>query len=244
MSRRYEAAPIVEAICEFQFEPGPPWDLAIPGLIYEQLKDVFPLRKQIAQIGTVIVGNISPTQFGAIPLIQFLNENKNTLVQVGQNLLTVNQLYPYTSWEEFQPQIGQGLQAYVTVAKPKRVDTVTLRYINRITFRHAIELEDYFNIRPVLDHTFSGDFRSFIVGIQLPVKNTQNTINIQLGTIEVDEPDAMTIVLDIHYVLSHLESFEFGAVLAEIDTGHTKVEEIFEACITDRLRQKFKEVEK
>ena len=49
MGRRYKNPPIVEALCEFEFISSQPWDLTIPGLIYEKVKDEFPDKRQ--QIG-------------------------------------------------------------------------------------------------------------------------------------------------------------------------------------------------
>ncbi len=123
MSRRYELSPIIEALCQIQFEPDSSWDLTIPGLIYEKVQKTFPKRNQIAQINIGIAANaeVIGQQIGALPLMQFLSEAGNTLIQVGQNLLTVNQLKPYTSWQQFLPLIEQGLQAYREAANPKQV---------------------------------------------------------------------------------------------------------------------------
>ena len=44
MGRQYNSPPIKEAICEFRFRSETPWDLAVPGLIYAELKDDFPRR--------------------------------------------------------------------------------------------------------------------------------------------------------------------------------------------------------
>ena len=42
MTKRYTNPPLVEALCEFQFDPSTAWDLTLIGLIYDQLKDIFP----------------------------------------------------------------------------------------------------------------------------------------------------------------------------------------------------------
>ncbi|MBL7075352.1 TIGR04255 family protein [candidate division KSB1 bacterium] len=47
MGKRYKNPPIAEAICEFQFELNSPWDLVMPGLVYEQVKRTFPKRHQV-----------------------------------------------------------------------------------------------------------------------------------------------------------------------------------------------------
>ena len=46
MRRQYQNPPLREAACEFIFQPGTPWDLANPGLIFSELRDQFPRRIQ------------------------------------------------------------------------------------------------------------------------------------------------------------------------------------------------------
>ena len=45
MSRIYRKPPLIEALCEFQFVEEE-WDWTIPGLIYQELKDRFPQKRQ------------------------------------------------------------------------------------------------------------------------------------------------------------------------------------------------------
>ncbi|BCL82407.1 TIGR04255 family protein [Ktedonobacteria bacterium brp13] len=242
MSRKYESSPIIEAICEFQFEPDPSWDFTILGLVYDKIKDKFPIRNQVAQINAAIAGNVNAAQIDAIPLMQFLQENRNTLVQVGQNLLTINQLSPYTSWDKFQPYIKESLQAYSEVVTARQIRRVALRYINRVILKQGIKLEEYFNFRPTFDQGFPEEFRSFIVGVQIPRDASGGIANLQLGTMDTDDPDSTAVLMDISFVLSQPEEIESGNVLERINTAHDQIEDIFEACITDKLRQEFKEV--
>ncbi|MBV9020755.1 MAG: TIGR04255 family protein [Ktedonobacteraceae bacterium] len=245
MGRRYESPPVIEALCEFKFDPDSFWDLTIPGLMYEKIQETFPRRNQVAQINAAITGNAEGIiqQFGAIPLMQFLREDGTSLVQVGQNLLTINQLKPYSSWQEFLPLIEKSLQAYKEVVHPKTVSHVALRYINRIEFEHNIELEDYLNFRPFLGKELPQEFSVFVVGVLLPRENTRDSINLQLTTINTDAPNTISLILDINYILTKPKEVELDNLLKWVDTAHKNVEEIFEACITDKLRQIFKEIQ-
>lgn len=46
MSKKYSNPPLIEAVCAFRLTPNTPWDITIPGLLYEPLKDAFPNREQ------------------------------------------------------------------------------------------------------------------------------------------------------------------------------------------------------
>ena len=89
MGRRYKNPPIVEALCEFRFDPDSPWDLAMPGLVYERVRDTFPKRRQAKQFAV----EVSAGQKGVeqhvrtTDRMQFLREDEKALVQVGPHLL-------------------------------------------------------------------------------------------------------------------------------------------------------------
>jgi len=46
MGRKYANPSIVEAVCEFRLSPDTPWDLTVPGLVYEKVRSEFPHREQ------------------------------------------------------------------------------------------------------------------------------------------------------------------------------------------------------
>jgi|SRR6266436_7482744 len=244
MSRKYKTSPIIEALCQFQFGPDTTWDLTIPGLVYEKVKNTFPNRNQVAQINIGLAANaqIIGQQIGALPLMQFLSENGNTLMQVGQNLLTINQLNPYSSWEEFLPLIEQGLKAYEETAHPKNIQRIALQYLNRFEFENPIKLEDYLNFYPFLGKELPQDFGVFVVGVQIPFEDSFDLMNLQLTTVNSETPNTIAMILDLNYVLIKPENITLVGALEWVDKAHKHVEDIFEACITDQMRQRFQEV--
>jgi uncharacterized protein (TIGR04255 family) len=151
MGRKYKNSPIIEALCEFRFEPGLPWDLAIPGLLYEKVRDGFRTRRQVRAFETSV--SASPEgveqQVRAIDRMQFLREDEKALIQVGPNMLAVNHLRPYPTWQEFLPLIRGGFEAYREAAGPEGIQRIGLRYINRIEIPGpGVEMEDYFLFYP------------------------------------------------------------------------------------------------
>jgi uncharacterized protein (TIGR04255 family) len=242
MGRRYKQSPIIEAISEFQFDPDASWDLTIPGLIYEKLQKTFPERNQVTQINTAIAGNVGSVHVDTVPLMQFIRENKSALVQVGQNLLTVNQLKPYTSWQDFLPLIEEGFQAYKAVAHPSQLSRIALRYINRIEFEQKTELEDYFHFRPFLGQGLPQNLSAFLIGVVAPDNDSKNNTSIQLGSADATALNYMAILLDIHYYHTSPKELALEDIPGWMEAAHNKIEDIFEACITDRLRQQFEEI--
>ncbi len=245
MGRKYRNPPIVEAICEFRFEPGTPWDMAIPGLIYEKIKDSFPKRRQVQEVETSIVVGPEGVEHKVTPIdrMQFLREDEKALIQVGPNLLAVNHLKPYPTWQKFLPLIRQGVDAYVGAASPKGIHRVGLRYINRIEIPVArVELEDYFEFRPFVGAGLPQDYGAFIVGIQIPFEDSRDALRLQLASAAVEIPSTVAVILDLDYFLAQPGGVPIEQVFEWIEIAHCHVERVFEACVTDRLRQMFEEV--
>ncbi len=245
MGRRYKNPPIIETLCEFQFEPGPPWDLAIPGLVYEEVRDDFPKRRQVRAIETnILTGPESvEQQVRTTDRMQFLREDERVLIQVGLNMLAVNHLRPYPTWSEFLPLIRRGFEAYCEAAGPEGIRRIGLRYINRIEIPgQCIELEDYFEFRPFVGPQLPQDFGPFIVGIQVPYEDPGGTLRLQLANASIKTPDTVAVMLDLDYFLVRPGEVPLDHVFEWVDVAHSRVEVAFEACITDRLRQMFEDV--
>ncbi len=245
MGRRYKNPPIIEALCEFRFKPGIPWDLAIPGLVYEKVREDFPKRRQARALETNISAGAEgiEQQVRTTDRMQFLREDERALVQVGPDLLTVNHLRPYPTWQEFLPLIRKGLEAYCEAAGPEGIRRIGLRYINHIEIpEQRIELKDYFEFRPFVGPHLPQDFGPFILGIQVPYEDSRDTLRLQLANASVETPDTAAVMLDLDYFLARPGEVSLDSVFEWVEMAHSRVEEAFEACITDRLRQMFEEV--
>lgn len=244
MGRRYRNPPIIEALCEFRFEPSASWDLTIPGLIYEKTREGFPRRHQAKAFEVSVAASPGGVEQQVLTTdrVQFLREDEKALIQVGPNLLAVNHLKPYPTWQDFLPLIRQGFDAYLEVASPKGIQRVGLRYINRIEIPgQRIELEDYFEFRPFVGPKLPQDFGSFIVGIQVPYENSRDSLRL-LANAAVETPNIFAVMLDLDYFLAQPGQVHLGNVFEWVEVAHSRVEEVFEACITDRLRETFEEV--
>lgn len=244
MGKRYKKSPIIEALCEFRFAPDATWDLTVLGLVYEKVKGIFPKHYQVAPLDIGIVSALEGVGQGGGPLVRFASENEKLLVQVGQNLLTVNHLKPYSSWEKFLPLIEQGLAAYRESADPTGIQQVGLRYINRIDFASPrIQLEDYFELRPFAGQKLPQDFDALVVGVQIPYEDLRDSLRIRLASRNTEVPDTTALILEIGYFLTDPEKASLDTLLEWVDVAHKHVEEAFEGCITDLLRQQFEEVQ-
>jgi uncharacterized protein (TIGR04255 family) len=182
LPRKYLEAPIIEALAEFHFDPGRPWNATMPGLIYEQLRTQFPTVKQAKGIQARL--DRSPEgvrqHVEVADRVQLWSADEKALVQIGANFLAVNRLRPYESWEQFIPMINKGLEEFRGVADPKGLQRVALQYIHRIEIPEAaVNVRDWFAfhfVGPELPEPDASYMTAFIVGVHIPYENERDLL--------------------------------------------------------------------
>jgi len=245
MERSNKNPPLAEALCEFQFIPNVPWDLTIPGLIYERIKDRFPGKKQQACIGI----QLRPTQKGvehkiepAPPRVQFFNQEETALVQLAPDLLVVNQLKLYPGWSKFKSLIIDTFQVYREIANPKGIKRIGLRYINIFEFTSKdLRLDEYFNYYPSIPETMPKTLSSFLVRSEFPYSDGKEVLILQLASIIPSSPDLSSLVLDLDYAMITPEYISLDNIEEWVEKAHDEIERTFETVINDKARDLFME---
>ncbi len=252
--KHYQFPPLIEMVCEFRFAhpEGETWDLTIPGRVYDQLEGQsgdFPIIESAASRVEI---NLTTTPSGIVPKLletrdraQFFNQERTVLVQVAPFLLAINHLAPYSSWDEFLPKVKTVYDAYRSVVQPTRLERLGLRCINKIKLPSPTELEDFFEFTPFrgkrLRESLAENFVSFIVGLQIPFDQERDILKLQLAS-GLPEEDSVVAILDLDYVLAKPGEISLDDAIAWFsDSAHMRVETAFEASITQRLREQFKE---
>ena len=248
MVRKYKNPPVVEALCEFQFIPAQPWDMTIPGLIYEKIRKNFPEKKQQSGVGI----QFHPTAKGieqkiepAPSKVQFFKKDKTALIQISPHLLVVNQLKPYPVWEEFKKMILDNFHTYKEIAQPNAFKRIGLRYVNVLEFNKTkIELKDYFNYYPFIPKSLPQTHESFLTRVEFPYENNNERLILALATVVPSKPNSISLVLDIDYVMARPEYIPFDKIEEWLDKAHEGVKAAFEASITEKARSLFEKENK
>lgn len=242
MGKKYLNPPITEALCQLQFDPNTEWDITVPGLLYERVKDRFPKRRQLQELDIMIDPKLGLSQEVSrhtkpANRIQFWTEDAKTLIQVGPNLLVTNHLKPYTSWQEFLPNIKQGFEAYTSTTSAKVVQRAALRYINQIEFTEtSIDLEHYFNYYPFIGKELPQLLGEFNIHIQIPYDNESNMTNLRLANAGNNKTDNLVITLDLDYSTNEEAGLNVDDMYMWLNIAHDRLKELFEACITNKTR--------
>ncbi len=245
MGRRYKNPPVVEAICEFRMTPETPWDLAVPGLFYEKVKETFPRREQrsIQELNLISTPQGLQQQIRVFEIIVLSTENSTRFAQLGTHMLAVSVLKPYPTWQGFKPLIVTAWQGLQSVVDIKGLQSLSLRYINQIDLRKCnFNFEDYFKLYPFIGKEFLHSLSSFMVISDLAFSDGKDSCRVHFSSPSAPTEGVCTFYLDILYYSSQPQTVAVSDALDWVEQAHTQVEEIFEGCITDRLRDLFEEV--
>lgn len=245
MGRKYKNPPLVEAVCEFRLTLDTPWDLTIPGLFYEKVKNTFPHREQ--RVFQEIELSQDPQglrqQLRTSERIVLFTADRRTLIQLGPRLLTVNALRPYPTWQGFKPRIEMAWETLGGIIEIKDLERIGLRYINRVELPfQKVELAEYFEFYPFIGSRLPQNMSSFIVGSEFPYAEGRDGCRVQFTPAPDSSRERSAFMLDIDYFLAQPHVVKISDVLEWIEEAHSRVEEVFEGCITDRLREMFEEV--
>lgn len=245
--RQYRNPPIEEAVCEFRFVPGPTWNLTVPGLFYEKVRDSYPGEPQQQNLIAAEVqaspqpSNPEITVKQGINKLLFPSIDSKQLIGVGPDVLSIHILRPYRGWDEFRQRIDEALKAYREVAKPIGVRRIALRYINRIVIptNQSVDLSEYFTISPQVPDGFPGRMTAFLTRVEsgyedLPIK------------LVLTFSDAIAPSMQAEFILD-LEIFQdwmdkpvpLGEVFPHLDELKQREGQAFEDLITDRARELF-----
>jgi len=245
MNKQYENPPITEVVCEFRFELENAFDPKVVDLFFDEIKDKFPKKKkrQLYQAEFKIDAKEKKQELSSKivrEFDQFFSDDEKALVQLDKGRLSIHKLKPYSSWREFYPLINLDFNSYIKNIKIRSIQRIGLRYINNFEIPlSSLDIEQYFNLRPILAGGLPQDLASFMVGTIFVFENGRDNMKVQF----LDRPAAGSnktkFVLDMDYFL-----LKSGSVLANeadewIANAHKKIEDVFEKALTDKTKQFF-----
>jgi uncharacterized protein (TIGR04255 family) len=172
--------------------------------------------------------------------MQFLNEDKTAMVQIGPDLLGINVHAPYPGWAAFFKLISEQFRIYSDIASPKGFKRIGVRYINKIDFpTEWIETTQYFQYYPHLPECIEQRHGPYTMRVLHYSDDDRDVLTLNLANI-VPSPK-LAYLLDLDYSLVQADKVQLSDGLTWVQHAHAKIEDMFEACITDDLRELFEE---
>ena len=200
-------APIIEAVLDIDCDMP-------PGMKIDTLEKPAHdfLRNQYPSVRRVFVGfpQLNPqaadkpavvtVQPQAVHAVQFLHQDEKQLVQFRAQGFSFNRLAPYTSLDDYLPEIERTWKHFVAVAAPLQIRAVRLRYINRILIpmpESRLDLNEYLKVGPRLADEDRLTFTAFLNQYTAEESGTGNQVSIVLTTQPHEAKDQLPLIFDI-----------------------------------------------
>lgn len=243
MSKKYKNSPLTEVVAEFSFIPNKPWNSTISGAIYSKVSGDFPLIKQRNdQILVAVPTEEKPqerVQMDFVELVQFWSNSNTLLTQVGKDLLTVNALEPYPTWEKFSPLILKTFQSYCDSASPKGIKRANLRYINTIEMhKSALPLEGNFELPLPTPPGLKYPLRFINTHLEYDI-NGIDVLAQKITSVPTPDADIKKLVVQIEVVMNKFNGLSIEDIEKWLNKSHDIIIEVFESSFGESLKKKF-----
>ncbi|MGH7451598.1 MAG: TIGR04255 family protein [bacterium] len=230
MRKHYKNPPIIEAICEFKFQPNPSWNPAVPDLIYEKVKTQFPQRETM--------NGLREDEPAPSAKTKFRRADGSALLQVSPKLLAINQLRPYPTWPQFKKTILEAYAIYRELAQPAGITRLGLRYINQIEIPEPkIEIGRFLRGCPE-------GYHKLFLSTEFPFAAEQENLAMILAHVPHDEGDFSRFYLDLDYGAFPVTVMAPETIATILERAHDRIEQIFETSLTGETRRLFGEIKK
>jgi len=239
MGEKLKTPPLIEALCEFRFIPGSPWDWVLPGQLYDRIKGEFPIRSQIERMGVEVQSAPRAKPIATIHTgperVQLKRADGSAMVQVGFNLLAINHLRPYTSWTEFLALIMRIFDDYQGIAGKNELERIGLRYINHLLVPENAEIGDVIALAPPLTGNLVRPIQAFYQRYEIEEDNPEGVLIHQTGTIQ-DELGKPLFVLDLDFGSTRVQNLIYPQEVREwLNQAHDRVYDAFVSSLNPIL---------
>jgi uncharacterized protein (TIGR04255 family) len=246
---KFLKAPIIEAVLDIDCDMPPGFDVAAlekPAFVH--LKPEYPkARTQFIQTQKFEIASDQAPRVSvqrAIQGMHFLHQDEKQLVQFRTQGFSFNRLAPYTSLDDYLPEIQRTWKLFVEIAIPAQIRAVRLRYINRILLPmpdDKLQLEDYLKVGPRLPDEQKLTFTGFLNQHTAVESETGHQVNIVLTT-QMPEKNLLPLIFDITVEsLSTAEVENWAWLLAKIQALRGLKNRVFRNTLTERCLNLFQQ---
>jgi uncharacterized protein (TIGR04255 family) len=240
--------PIVEAVFDVDCDLPPGFDLAaLEGPSRTRFGDVYPkFQMQFMQelkLETVAGAPPNMTTRMAVQSLQFRHEDEKQIVQVRAQGFSFNRLAPYTSLDDYLPEIERTWRLYVDLVSPVQIRAIRLRYINRILLpltASAVDLAEFLKIGPRLPDEDGLVLSGFLSQQSAIEKDTGLQVNLVLTAQDMVN-EKLPVILDITVTSAAIlaEPADWLKMRPSIDALRTLKNRIFENTLTAKCIELF-----
>lgn len=195
--------PIVEAVLDFDCDLPPDKTLKLleqpaRAAFADRYPDVTPRYLQAMQVASEQDGTFNSSLQQSLQAWMFRQADGRQLVQVRQSGFSFNRLAPYEGFEAYLPEIQRVWDVYRQLVAPISVQTLRLRYINRILLPldgGRVDLGAYLTSQPALPAEDRLTLSGFVNQYSATDAVTGHQLTVVLAA-QPPEDDKLPVILD------------------------------------------------
>jgi uncharacterized protein (TIGR04255 family) len=233
----YPRASVIETIIDFQVELAE--EVKLPGL--ERCHDAaYPSKEKLnVPVPPVDFGRGDSTVMTSRHTgFLFASADKKQLFQARGDGFTVHRLAPYQGWEPFRDEARRLWDIYKQTARARKVTRAAVRCLNRLDLPSpVVEMKDYLRTSPEVSPDLPQGLAGFFMELSIPLEDIKSTLLLREKVVPPVEPGVVSVVLDIDLFRSDEIPTDDAGLWALIESFRTRKNEVFEACITNRVRE-------
>lgn len=241
--RHYSRAPITEAVIELQVTLPQEATLAAIAAMQTNIAVDYPNQEALLVIqgemtaGASVGATASQTQIG----FAYANSDRQQIVQARLDGFSFSRLAPYERWELFRDEAQRLWKIYQTAIYPTSINRLAVRYINRLDLPLPIkDFKDYLRVYPEVPSDLSESLNGYFLQLQVPKPEIEATLLLNQAIIPPSNDSVVSVLLDINLIRLCDIPVEETIFWDILETLHEKMDQIFEACITDETRELIK----
>ena len=246
MPRRiYPNPPIVEAVIEFRFLSGMTREESIDILataLGEKYTGERKKQETLELSARIAAEGLETTTRQRLRSLFLQSSDGLRLLGCGNGFLSVHVLAPYPGWENFLDQARETISVLARQAR-SALAAVTVRYIDRILLPAGkpVSFSDYFTITPPRPVAMSHQLSGFHVVTETHDPENGTIALLRFASAAPDPQGHPVVIYDLTVQrlgdpVCGLDENEWVPIVERL---HEQQRELFEASITDQMRERF-----
>jgi len=241
-TKKYKKPPLTEAVFELFFNSSN-WSPAIPGMFYNLVKDKYPIITQSPGGFGVSFGpgsiQMGP---GNNDLTQFKSTDGSSIIQLSNNLFTVNKLPEYGGWNSYKALILEAVENLKKVLDLTKLNRIGLKAINKIDVKsHTYEnFTNFFNVYPRIPDGLTPNINSIQLNFETPIEINKEILAVSLATLNREKDYEAPVLFQIYF--TKIRDVEVDEVEEWVEIAHKHLHNAFDLSLTKNCKDTFDNV--
>jgi len=232
----------VEAVLDVDYDVPPEFQLSdFEPKARQAFGERYPkFRTQFLQEHRIQAQPDQPATFSfnsTVGALQFLQNDERQLVQLRPTGFSFNRLAPYTSLDDYLPEIERSWRDCLTIVSPIQIRLVRLRFINRLLLPAVggkVKLDEYFTAGPRLPPGISLTLAGFLNQHAAIEEGTGHHVTLVMTNQPMEE-SVLPIILDNSVAAAEpADPSDWAWLLSRIQSLRSLKNRVFYHTLTER----------